>query len=171
MEIRLTPWEIILRLIVSAAVGFVVGLDREKHSSAGLRTHMILAVGVCILTLVQVDMTAETIQWYMENPDYIGAVGTNTSRLTAQIVSGIGFLGSGLILIRNDKSVDGMTSAVSLWTVAGISISGIIIIDIPGRTSWPIEFTIGEFKIAGIVFTNPDEAFFYRCCGGKAADF
>lgn len=123
MEFVLTPWEIIIRILLSAIIGFIVGLDREKHSSAGVRTHMILSVGVCVITLIQVDMTAESILWYMENPDYIGVVGTDTGRLTAQIVSGIGFLGSGLILVRNDRTVDGMTSAVSLWTVAAISIA------------------------------------------------
>lgn len=123
MDVILTWQEIIIRLSVSAIIGFIVGLNREKHSSAGVRTHMILALGVCILTLVQVDLTAEAIQWYTKNPDMIGAVGTNVGRLTAQIVSGIGFLGSGLILVRNDRSIDGMTSAVSLWTVMGISIA------------------------------------------------
>ncbi len=123
MEFVLTPLEIIVRIFLSSLIGFVVGLDREKHSSAGVRTHMILAVGVCIITLIQVDLTAESILWYMDNPEFIGVVGTDTGRLTAQIVSGIGFLGSGLILVRNDRTVDGMTSAVSLWTVAAISIA------------------------------------------------
>ncbi|WP_296113831.1 MgtC/SapB family protein [uncultured Anaerococcus sp.] len=122
MEFLLTPQEIIIRILVSAFIGFVIGLNRERYSSAGVRTHMILSVGVCIITLIQVDMTTESIIWYMENPEYIGVAGTDTTRLTAQIVSGIGFLGSGLILVRNDRTVDGMTSAVSLWTVAGISI-------------------------------------------------
>ena len=110
MEFVLTPWEIIVRILLSALIGFVVGLDREKHSSAGVRTHMILAVGVCVITLIQVDLTAESILWYIDNPEFIGVVGTDTGRLTAQIVSGIGFLGSGLILVRNDRTVDGICS-------------------------------------------------------------
>lgn len=52
MEFVLTPLEIIVRIFLSAIIGFVVGLDREKHSSAGVRTHMILAVGVCVITLI-----------------------------------------------------------------------------------------------------------------------
>lgn len=60
MDIVLTPTEIILRLLICSLIGFIVGLDREKHSSAGVRTHMILAVGVCVITLVQVDMTEES---------------------------------------------------------------------------------------------------------------
>lgn len=123
MDVVLTPTEIILRLLISSLIGFIVGLDREKHSSAGVRTHMILAVGVCIITLVQVDMTEEAIRWNIKNPDYIGIISADTARLTAQIISGIGFLGSGLILVRNKITVDGMTSAVSLWTVASICIA------------------------------------------------
>ena len=90
MDVILTPIDIIVRLTVSALIGFIVGLI-EKHSSAGVRTHMILAVGVCVITLVQVDITAEIIRWNMQNPDYIGAVSNDIARLTAQIVSGIGF--------------------------------------------------------------------------------
>ncbi len=69
MDVILTPIDIIVRLTVSALIGFIVGLNREKHSSAGVRTHMILAVGVCVITLVQVDITAEIIKWNMQNPD------------------------------------------------------------------------------------------------------
>ncbi|HJF16914.1 MAG TPA: MgtC/SapB family protein, partial [Globicatella sulfidifaciens] len=82
MDIVLTIEEIIIRLVVSCIIGFLIGLNREKHSSAGVRTHMILAVGVCVITLVQVDMTAETIQWNMENSDYLGAVSSDIGRLT-----------------------------------------------------------------------------------------
>ena len=123
MDVVLTPPEIILRLLICSLIGFIVGLDREKHSSAGVRTHMILAVGVCVITLVQVDITEEAIRWNLKNPEYIGVISADTARLTAQIISGIGFLGSGLILVRNKITVDGMTSAVSLWSVASICIA------------------------------------------------
>ncbi|MEJ8751934.1 MgtC/SapB family protein [Lagierella sp. ICN-221743] len=123
MDVVLTPTEIIIRLLISSLIGFVVGLDREKHSSAGVRTNMILAVGACIITLVQANMTEQIIKWNMNHPDYIGVLSADTVRLTAQIISGIGFLGSGLILVRNKVTVNGMTSAVSLWTVASICIA------------------------------------------------
>jgi putative Mg2+ transporter-C (MgtC) family protein len=149
MDVILTPIDIIVRLTVSALIGFIVGLNREKHSSAGVRTHMILAVGVCVITLVQVDITAEIIKWNMQNPDYIGAVSNDIARLTAQIVSGIGFLGAGLILVRNQRIVDGMTSAVSLWTVASISIAvgyGEYVIGLLGAGFLIITLTILNLK-------------------------
>src|SRR5690554_4010358 len=149
MDVILTPIDIIVRLTVSALIGFIVGLNREKHSSAGVRTHMILAVGVCVITLVQVDITAEIIRWNMQNPDYIGAVSNDIARLTAQIVSGIGFLGAGLILVRNQRIVDGMTSAVSLWTVASISIAvgyGEYVIGLLGAGFLIITLTILNLK-------------------------
>ena len=74
MDVLLTPTEIIIRLLISSLIGFVVGLDREKHSSAGVRTHMILAVGACIITLVQANMTEQIIKWNMNHPDYIGVL-------------------------------------------------------------------------------------------------
>lgn len=123
MDTVLTNWEIIFRLAVSMFIGFLVGINREKYSSAGVRTHMILSVGVCVITLLQVNMTAEILNFYKDHPELMGAIRSDTFRLTAQIVSGIGFLGSGLILVRNMRTVNGMTSAVSLWTVAGISIA------------------------------------------------
>lgn len=93
MDVYLSPLESVVRLILSSLVGFVIGLNRDRHSSAGVRTHMILAVGVCVIILVQIHLTAEVINWYKDNPAFMGAVGADTARLTAQIVSGIGFLG------------------------------------------------------------------------------
>lgn len=115
--------EITLRLLMASAVGYIIGADREKFSSAGVRTHMILAIGVCVVALVQVELVETTIAWNKANPDYSGTFNTDFARLTAQIVSGIGFLGSGLILSRKDQTVSGLTTAVSLWTLAGISIA------------------------------------------------
>ena len=85
----------------------------------------------------------------MQNPDYIGAVSNDIARLTAQIVSGIGFLGAGLILVRNQRIVDGMTSAVSLWTVASISIAvgyGEYVIGLLGAGFLIITLTILNLK-------------------------
>lgn len=162
MDVYLSPWEIIIRLVVSAMVGFIIGLNRERHSSAGVRTHMILAVGVCVITLVQIHLTAEAINWYKDNPRFIGVVGNDTARLTAQIVSGIGFLGSGLILVRNDKTVDGMTSAVSLWTVASISIAigyGHYLISFLGAAFLIIILTVLNFRTTRFSIVNLDVRF------------
>ena len=115
--------EITLRLLMASSIGYLIGADREKFSSAGVRTHMILAIGVCVISLLQVELMEVIIAWNIANPDYIGVFNTDFTRLTAQIVSGIGFLGSGLILSRKDHTVSGLTTAVSLWTVAGIAMT------------------------------------------------
>ena len=186
MDIVLTIEEIIIRLVVSCIIGFLIGLNREKHSSAGVRTHMILAVGVCVITLVQVDMTAETIRWNMENSDYLGAVSSDIGRLTAQIVSGIGFLGSGLILVRNDRTVDGMTSAVSLWTVASISIAigygeylvsligaGLLLIILTTMNSKKTKYGILQLNVnfKEQEFTHQELNEFLKKYGGKTANY
>ncbi len=162
MDVILTVEEIIIRILLSAFIGFIIGFNREKHSPAGIRTHMILAIGVCVITLVQVDMTAETILWNMEHPDYLGAVSSDIGRLTAQIVSGIGFLGSGLILVRNERTVDGMTSAVSLWTVASISIAvgyGEYLVSILATIFLIITLTTMNFKSTRFGIMNLKVAF------------
>lgn len=123
MDASLSFLEITTRLLLAAGIGYIIGSDREKFSSAGVRTHMILAIGVCVITLLQVELMEYIITWNKENPDYTGVFNTDFTRLTAQIVSGIGFLGSGLILSRKDHSVSGLTTAVSLWTLAGISLA------------------------------------------------
>lgn len=123
MTTSLSFIEITLRLLMAASIGYVVGADREKFSSAGVRTHMILAIGVCVISLVQVELMEFIISWNNANPDYSGTFTTDFARLTAQIISGIGFLGSGLILSRKDHTVSGLTTAVSLWTLAGISMA------------------------------------------------
>ncbi|MBG9983188.1 MgtC/SapB family protein [Aerococcaceae bacterium DSM 111020] len=162
MDVILTADEIIIRILLSAFIGFIIGFNREKHSAAGVRTHMILAIGVCVITLVQVDMTAETILWNIEHPDYLGAVSSDIGRLTAQIVSGIGFLGSGLILVRNERTVDGMTSAVSLWTVASISIAvgyGEYLVSLLATVFLIITLTTMNFKSTRFGLVNLKVAF------------
>lgn len=96
-----------LRLLVALALGAVVGLERERQErAAGLRTVTMVSLGSCLFTIV-------------------GAYGfgqTDPSRVAAQIVTGIGFLGAGTIFLRKDL-VRGLTTAATIWTVAAIGMA------------------------------------------------
>lgn len=102
---RLLP--LFARLTAALILGGLVGYQRERRRHpAGLRTHMLVALGSALLTII--------------SESYHGP-GMDPSRITAQIVSGIGFLGAGTI-IRHGASVRGLTTAASLWTVSAIGI-------------------------------------------------
>jgi len=103
--------EVLLRLFVAAALGGAIGVERElRERQAGLRTHLVVSVGAALFTLVSA--------YGFHNFD--GKV--DPTRIAAQIVSGIGFLGAGAI-IRQGLSVRGLTTAASLWLVAAIGMA------------------------------------------------
>ena len=103
--------EVLLRVFVAAALGGAIGLERElRERQAGLRTHLVVSVGSALFTLVSA--------YGFKNFD--GKV--DPTRIAAQIVSGIGFLGAGAI-IRQGLSVRGLTTAATLWLVAAIGMA------------------------------------------------
>jgi putative Mg2+ transporter-C (MgtC) family protein len=103
--------EVLLRLFVAAVLGGAIGLERElRERQAGLRTHLVVSVGSALFTLVSA----------YGFHSFDGKV--DPTRIAAQIVSGIGFLGAGAI-IRQGLSVRGLTTAASLWLVAAIGMA------------------------------------------------
>lgn len=95
--------ELVLRLMISAALGALVGLERElTHRPAGLRTHMLVSIGACLFTIV-----------------IFSSVESNQGPALAGILTGIGFIGAGSI-IATRAHVQGITTAASLWVVAAI---------------------------------------------------
>lgn len=107
--------EVILRLIVSAVLGSLIGIERERLSwAAGLRTHMLVSVGSTLIMLVSAYGFSHILQ--------SDKVVLDPSRMAAQVVSGIGFLGAGSILLRGEI-IRGLTTAASLWTVAAIGLA------------------------------------------------
>jgi putative Mg2+ transporter-C (MgtC) family protein len=103
--------DLILRLLVAAALGAAVGLEREFHDHpAGTRTHLLVAMGSALFTILSVHGFADP--------------GTNVdpTRIAAQIVTGIGFLGAGAI-IHYGTSVKGLTTAASLWATAAVGLA------------------------------------------------
>ncbi len=108
-------------LIVSAILGFALGIERElTNKQAGLRTHIFVCLGSCVFTLLSIH----GFPTFAIGDNYFsGATGVrDTARIAAQIVTGIGFIGAGTVL-RNGSSVHGLTTASTLWIAAGIGMA------------------------------------------------
>lgn len=108
---------IVRRLLLSTLLGGLIGLEREsKQHAAGLRTHILVSVGATLITMTSMYGFSEALGMY-------GIASTrDPARVAAQIVSGIGFLGAGTIL-REGATIKGLTTAASLWVVAGIGLA------------------------------------------------
>lgn len=104
--------ELALRLVVATVLGAAIGLERErKNHSAGLRTHMLVCLGSSLVMIVSV-LVAGQIEGLHGDP----------TRIAAQVVSGIGFLGAGTIL-REGLTIRGLTTAASLWLAAALGLA------------------------------------------------
>jgi putative Mg2+ transporter-C (MgtC) family protein len=115
LNISSLDWMLVVRLPIAALLGSIIGADRERLAwAAGLRTHMLVSVGACLFMIVSAFGFA----------DVLGAknVVLDPSRVAAQVVSGIGFLGAGSILLRGEV-VRGLTTAASLWSVAAVGLA------------------------------------------------
>ncbi len=111
----LTHEQIILRLLLAAFLGSLVGLDRERLDwVAGLRTHMLVCMGAAIFMIVSAFGFTDILGYQNVTLD--------PSRIAAQVVSGVGFLGAGTIILRQ-QIVHGLTTAASLWAVAAVGLS------------------------------------------------
>jgi putative Mg2+ transporter-C (MgtC) family protein len=109
--------QVLVRLALAAALGGAVGFERElREREAGLRTHMLVSVGSALFTIVSAYGFTEFIR------SGEATVRMDPTRIAAQIVTGIGFLGAGAI-IRMGFSVRGLTTAASLWVVAAIGLA------------------------------------------------
>jgi putative Mg2+ transporter-C (MgtC) family protein len=94
--------------------GLVVGLERERHyQPAGLRTHMVLALGSSLIMILSIYLPLHYLDKFP---------GSDPTRISAQVISGIGFLGAGAIF-RYGFNVRGLTTAASIWTISGIGLA------------------------------------------------
>ena len=104
-------WTIMLRLLLATLIGGIIGLERSKKGrSAGMRTHILVCLGAALTALMGLYMAK---RGYTSDP----------ARISAQVVSGIGFLGAGLILVQNKFKIAGLTTAAGLWNTAIIGLS------------------------------------------------
>jgi putative Mg2+ transporter-C (MgtC) family protein len=120
MENPLTEIDMLIRLCLGFVAGGIIGFERSSRNQvAGLRTHILIAVGATLLMLLSI--------WIPERVGVrigarIGAQVGDAGRIAAQVVSGIGFLGAGAI-IRLGNNVKGLTTAASLWFVAAVGLA------------------------------------------------
>lgn len=115
--------EIVVRLVIAILFSGVIGFEREyKSRPAGIRTHILVCVGSALLALIQRQIEVEVIQLITTSPELASVVRVDPARLICQIVSGIGFLGAGTIIVTR-RSVMGLTTAASLWAIAGLGIA------------------------------------------------
>jgi putative Mg2+ transporter-C (MgtC) family protein len=113
----LSTTEALLRLLIAAGLGGAIGLERElRDHEAGFRTHLLVSLGACVFTLVSAYAWSD---WTFSQKT--GTV-FDPTRIAAQIVTGIGFLGAGAIIVRG-VSVRGLTTAATLWVVAAIGMA------------------------------------------------
>lgn len=108
--------EILIRLTLASVFGAVIGMERERKDwAAGLRTHMLVCLGAALIMLVSAYGFSEVLT----NPHIV----LDPSRIAAQVVSGIGFIGAGTILFLKQGVIRGLTTASGLWTVAAIGLA------------------------------------------------
>lgn len=111
---HLLDW--MVRILVAAACGFAIGFERKTRSKeAGIRTHTIVAIASALIMIISKYGFMDLTDWGM-GKSYDGA------RLAAQVVTGIGFLGAGMIFYRRDQ-LHGLTTAAGVWATAGIGMA------------------------------------------------
>jgi putative Mg2+ transporter-C (MgtC) family protein len=109
----LTDKQIFVRLILSLILGGLIGMERQMHRrEAGLRTHILVSMGSCLIMLTSLYVF----------DIYKNVVALDPARIAAGVITGIGFLGAGAI-IRERERIRGLTTAASLWVVAGIGLA------------------------------------------------
>ena len=128
---------VLVRLVAAACVGAIIGLQRQyAHKPAGLRTHMLVSLGSAVFVLAPLELHVP-----------IGEVG----RVIQGVAAGIGFIGAGAILKRNDESdVQGLTTAAGIWLTAGVGVAiglgaiGVALLAM--LLTWFILSVIGHFE-------------------------
>ena len=111
-------WIFLVRIFLSALLGALLGFERDKHGrAAGLRTHLLVSMGGCVFMILSTQVESFGT---LNLPDFTRV--TDPGRIGAQIVSGIGFLGAGVIL-KEGLSIRGLTTAACLWVSAAIGMA------------------------------------------------
>lgn len=112
-------YDVLIKLGITAALGLIIGLEREiKRKPVGLKTCLVISIISCLLTIVSIDSAYKST-----GSDSGVNITMDPLRLAAQIVSGIGFLGAGVILRRGNDTISGLTTAAIIWGAAGIGIA------------------------------------------------
>lgn len=123
LQSQLSVLTVMIRLLISVLFSGIIGIDRAyKHRPAGLRTHILVCLGACIIAMIQQNIGFNALEMALHHPELKGVLRADDARLIAQVVSGIGFLGAGTIIVEH-HSIRGLTTAASLWVVACIGLA------------------------------------------------
>lgn len=111
--------DMLIRIASAIVIGGIIGFEREKHNRpAGLRTHILVCLGACVITILESTIAARVGQGALDSENITVSVG----RIAAQVVSGVGFLGAGTIVLSQRK-ISGLTTAASLWNSACLGLA------------------------------------------------
>lgn len=114
-EATVGQWEFIVRIVIAAICGGAIGLERShRQKEAGIRTHIIVALGSALLTIISKYGFFDVI--------ITDSISLDASRLAANVITGISFLGAGVIFLKGG-SIKGLTTAAGLWTTSGIGLA------------------------------------------------
>ena len=145
--IELSVWDILLRMLCAMLVGAVIGTEREfTHRPAGMRTHMLVSLGACAV-MVTSQMLFVQYRPFGATPD--------PARLSAQVITGIGFLGAGTIL-KEGPTIKGLTTAASIWAVACLGVAmgaGYYAVGLVGTVCMLVTLTIFE-RLQNLLLRN-----------------
>jgi putative Mg2+ transporter-C (MgtC) family protein len=136
--------ELIRRLLTAALLGALLGFEREvRQKSAGLRTNILISVGSALFTLMSYELA--------------DGAGADPSRIAAQIVTGIGFLGAGAIM-RTGSGVQGLTTAATVWVNAAVGVAA-------GGGEYHLAFIATAITLAALLVLAPVEGLIERRFG------
>jgi putative Mg2+ transporter-C (MgtC) family protein len=147
--------EVFFRLGAAVVIGGILGINRElRHKPAGMRTHALVALGAALITLIAVQLS----------PDRTAVDGNIVVRSIQGIVTGIGFLGGGVILRSQDQTmVRGLTTAASIWVVAALGIAC-------GVGFWQMALIAMGFSLLILVVGEPLEHFLHKLLPEREED-
>ena len=144
---ELNAVSIAVRIILAVVIGGCIGLDRGRHGrAAGLRTHILVCLGAAMTTMIGLYVS-----------DELGSPG-DPLRMGSQVVSGIGFLGAGTIMIRNRSHITGLTTAAGLWATACIGLG----IGVGFYEGVLIAFCVVVFTITVLTRLEKSKKYHYR---------
>ena len=156
--------ELILRVVVAGLCGAIIGLERTKRlKEAGLRTHCVVAVAAALIMIVSkygfADLAIYENGILSGNVFFAGTKGADPSRMASQVVSGVGFLGAGVIF-KNGSVVKGITTAAGIWAIAAIGMaigSGMYIIGIfTTLFLMVVQVFLHRFKVGNDAFSTSE---------------
>ncbi len=114
---QLSIWQVLLRILAAVAMGTAIGIDREmKNRPAGMRTHVLVCLGAALIGLIEQATIAHVAALNTHQ------INVSVGRITSAVVSGVGFLGAGTIIIA-DRRITGLTTAASLWCAACLGLA------------------------------------------------